>query len=138
MATEYLADTSVLHRVGRYSEVASRIAELRRTRRLWTCDIVTLELGYSARNRREWLAIESVQQGLEQAEQSAAVTARAIEVQGLMAAAGTHRVKINDLLIAASAEVSGVTVLHYDADFDRIAQATGQPTEWIADRGSIS
>jgi hypothetical protein len=28
-------------------------------------------------------------------------------------------------------------VVHYDADFDRIAAVTGQPTEWIAQPGSI-
>ncbi len=29
------------------------------------------------------------------------------------------------------------TVLHYDADHDRIAAITGQPTEWVAPRGSL-
>ncbi len=28
-------------------------------------------------------------------------------------------------------------VLHYDADFDVIAEITGQPTRWIAPRGSL-
>ena len=42
-----------------------------------------------------------------------------------------------DLLIAAAAESQGLTVLHYDADFDRIAAVTGQPCEWIAAAGSI-
>jgi predicted nucleic acid-binding protein len=41
-----------------------------------------------------------------------------------------------DLTIAATAEQHGATVLHYDADFDRIAAVTGQPAEWVADRGS--
>ncbi len=37
----------------------------------------------------------------------------------------------------ASAELAGATVLHYDADYDRIAAITGQPTEWVAPRGSL-
>ena len=37
---------------------------------------------------------------------------------------------VRDLLIAAAAESAGVPVLHCDADFDRIAAITGQPTRW--------
>ena len=44
---------------------------------------------------------------------------------------------VRDLVIAATAEAHGATVLHYDADYDRIAKVTGQPTEWIAERGSL-
>ena len=51
---------------------------------------------------------------------------------------GQHRaVSIPDLLIAATAEIEGLTVLHYDADFDLIADITGQPCEWIVERGTI-
>ena len=45
--------------------------------------------------------------------------------------------KIADLVIAAAAEAAGATVLHYDADFDRVAKLTGQPVKWIAPRGSL-
>jgi len=31
----------------------------------------------------------------------------------------------------ATAEAAGLPVLHYDEDFERIAEVTGQPTEWI-------
>ena len=48
-----------------------------------------------------------------------------------------RRVKRADLLIAAAAESAGVPVLHYDADFEVIAEITGQPTRWIAPRGSL-
>jgi predicted nucleic acid-binding protein len=41
------------------------------------------------------------------------------------------------LIIAAAAELHGATVLHYDADYDRIAAITGQPTEWVAAKGSL-
>ena len=44
---------------------------------------------------------------------------------------------IQDLMIAAAAEAHGLTVLHYDADFDRIAKVTRQPTEWVVPRGSV-
>jgi predicted nucleic acid-binding protein len=46
-------------------------------------------------------------------------------------------VKHPDLLIAAAAEAAGVAVVHYDEDYDRIADVTGQETRWIAPRGSL-
>jgi predicted nucleic acid-binding protein len=36
---------------------------------------------------------------------------------------------IPDLLIAATAELSGRTVLHLDKDFELIADVTGQPVQ---------
>lgn len=52
--------------------------------------------------------------------------------------AGMHRkVGHQDLLIAAAAESAGITLLHYDADFDLIAEVTGQPTRWLAPKGSL-
>jgi predicted nucleic acid-binding protein len=41
------------------------------------------------------------------------------------------------VLIAAAAEAAGVTVLHYDEDYDRIAEITGQPVRWLAPKGSL-
>jgi hypothetical protein len=40
-------------------------------------------------------------------------------------------------VIAATAELNGATVLHYDADYDLIAEITGQPVEWVAEKGSL-
>jgi len=62
---------------------------------------------------------------------------RAIEIQGELAKTGRHRVPIPDLLIAAAAEAAGLTVLHYDSDYDLIASVTGQPVEWVVPRGSV-
>jgi hypothetical protein len=41
------------------------------------------------------------------------------------------------LLQAALAERYGVTLLHYDADFELVAAATGQSAEWVVPRGSV-
>lgn len=49
-----------------------------------------------------------------------------------------HRRSIPDLLIAAAAEEERLTVLHYDKDFDLIAQVTGQQCQWVVTRGSIN
>jgi predicted nucleic acid-binding protein len=49
-----------------------------------------------------------------------------------------HRsVKIPDLVIAAVAQQHRATVLHYDSDYDAIADVTGQPTRWIVERGTL-
>lgn len=40
-------------------------------------------------------------------------------------------------LVAATAELSGLSLLHYDHDFEAIARMTQQPTSWPATRGSI-
>jgi predicted nucleic acid-binding protein len=55
---------------------------------------------------------------------------RAVAVQMLLADRGQHRAPaIPDLLVAATAELAGLTVLALDKDFDLIAQITGQPVE---------
>jgi hypothetical protein len=64
---------------------------------------------------------------------------RAVAVQDELAALSRPRAaKIADLLIAAAAEAAGLVVLHYDHDFDVIAQITGQPVEWIVPAGTVS
>jgi predicted nucleic acid-binding protein len=45
--------------------------------------------------------------------------------------------KIPDLLVAAAAEADGLTVLHYDQDFDLIAKVTGQRCAWVVPAGTI-
>jgi len=64
---------------------------------------------------------------------------RALEVQSLLAHLRPlhHRLPVTDLVIAAVAELHRATVWHYDADYDRIAEVTGQPVEWVAPRGSL-
>ena len=62
---------------------------------------------------------------------------RAMEVQGQLAQRGQHRLPIPDLIIATCAEDHGLTILHYDAEFERIADVTGQTQEWIVPRGSV-
>lgn len=58
---------------------------------------------------------------------------RALEVQSTLAERGQHRApSIPDLLIAATAELADLTVLHLDKEFELIAELTGQPVERLA------
>jgi hypothetical protein len=63
---------------------------------------------------------------------------RALAVHRELALRSQHRhFRLPDLVIAATAELSGATVLHYDAAYDRIRAVTDQPTEWVAPRGEL-
>jgi predicted nucleic acid-binding protein len=62
-----------------------------------------------------------------------AIEDRSVEVLTLLADRGQHRApSVPDLIIAASAELAGLTVLHLDKDFDVIAEVTGQPVERLS------
>ena len=62
-----------------------------------------------------------------------AMEGRAVEVQLVLAERGQHRAaSIPGVLVAATAELGQLTILHLDKDFELIAQVTGQPVERIA------
>ena len=96
--------------------------------------ITRLELGYSARSGeagRQQFAMPPL--SLMPVEHlTPAIEDRALEVQLLLADRGQHRApSIPDLLIAATAEKAGLTVLAADKDFTLIAAITGQPIETL-------
>lgn len=93
--------------------------------------VTRLELGYSARSADQMRAdVTGVLSRMPVEHLAPAVEDRAVEVQLLLADRGQHRApSIPDLLIAAAAELGGLTVLHVDKDFDLIAGLTGQPVE---------
>lgn len=133
----YLADKSALARA-HHPAVASRLGPLFVGGDVATCGIVDLELLFSARGSSDYLAILADRRSLPRVEVGEAGIERSIEIQAALARKGQHRgVTIPDLLIAAAAEAAGLTVLHYDSDFDRIAEFTGQPAEWIVPQGSV-
>lgn len=137
MTTLYLADTSAFT-VGRRSDAA--VTALRRLAAddvLATFVTVDLELGYSARGPREHRRVADLRRQLVQLEYVDEIAHRARAVQASMAARSQHRAAgIVDLLTAAAAEHHQAVLLHYDADFDHVAEFTGQRTEWVVAKGS--
>ena len=132
----YLVDTSVLGRA-RQQVVGDRLEELALSGGLWTCRLVDLEVAYASRSR-DVPDVREARRAMAEAPITQAVMERALQVAGMMAEAGFHRgAKPVDLVIAAAAEAAGLTVLHYDDDYDRIAAVTVQPTEWIAPVGTL-
>ena len=136
MALTHLVDTSVLTRL-RHESVRAVVEPLASLGSLARAGITDLEVGYSARGVKEWdQAIESLD-AFELIETSADHVRRARQVQRLLASKHQRGRKVPDLLIAAAAEASDLAVLHYDADFDRIAAVTGQRVEWVVPAGSV-
>ena len=133
----YLIDKSALARV-KHPSVQARLAPVIAAGEAATCAIIELEILYSTRNRDEH-ARTRVRRELayRNVELTGAIFERAIEVQGLLATRGQHRLPIPDLIIAAAAEAARMTVLHYDADFDTIAAVTRQEMEWVAPKGLL-
>lgn len=136
MAPTHLVDTSVLTRL---ANPAIRAAVEPRANRqeLARAGITDLEVGYSARSTREWDRLAEDLEAFELVETTADHVRRARRVQRLLAARHQRGRKVPDLLVAAAAEAENMTVLHYDADFDRIAAVTGQACEWVVARGSV-
>jgi len=129
--TDWIIDTSALARLSRSTDAevwADRINQ----GLVRICTVTRLEVGYSARSgpdlrsaaRRPPLASMPTEY------QTPLTEDRAVEVQMLLSDRGRHRApSVPDLLVAAVAELSGLTVLHLDKDFDLIAEVTGQSTE---------
>lgn len=135
----FLVDKSALARHQTRPQVRQVLDPLLLSREVATCGVVDLEVLYSADSRRTYRATSAYQRGLPRASFDEGCMQRALEVQAALAERSQHRaVSLPDLLVAACAERHGLTVLHYDADFDRISKVTGQPTRWIVPRGSVS
>lgn len=129
--TTWLIDKSALVRLGRSPDArewASRIE-----RGLVRISTVTrLEVGFSARSAEDLRAgharpplasmpVEYLTPTIED---------RAVEVQLTLAEQGQHRAaSVPDLLVAATADLAQLTVLHLDKDFELIAEVTGQALE---------
>lgn len=103
--------------------------------------ILEFEVRYSARNAREHTELTEELQALRPLELSQAVVEAALDAQAELAghAAGFHRLPHQDYLVAAIAAAHGLGVLHYDADFDRIAEHSSLVFDsvWIASAGTL-
>lgn len=130
----YLLDKSAFERRRGCDQAAARINRHLAAGELAVCEVITLEILYSARSANEYGKIRAAMNGFEWLAVSNEALQRALEVQALLAQRGQHRRPIPDLVIAATAEAHAATLLHYDKDFDLIAAVTGQPAEWVGPR----
>ena len=132
----YLADTSVFARLHKPA-VSARVAPLIAQGCVAVCAPVMFELGFSARGRVDHHALMNRLAAFESLPVTDGDHRRALELQQLLAEQGQHRaLSLVDALVAAVAETRGLTVLHYDADFELVAELTGQAHEWVVARGA--
>jgi predicted nucleic acid-binding protein len=108
---------------------------------LWTCPPTLLEMRYSARDSSGFALTAKRLDGLPHASLNTESAAAAVMAQAELAATAgiSHRVKPVDLLIASIAATRDLGVLHYDHDYDTIAQYTSLSFDsiWVAPRGDI-
>lgn len=137
--TRFAIDTSALARL-RHQAVSEVLEPLITAGMVVTMAALDFEGLFSARSleeyrqARQWRADR-----FEYVPTSDQDWVRALGLQGSLADQGRLRqVGMADLLIAAVAERHSLTLLHYDADFDTIAEITGQDARWVVPRGSVA
>jgi predicted nucleic acid-binding protein len=134
----YLADTTVYVLQGRHAAVRRRLEALLAEGRLAGCQMSALEYLNNAPDPQGYEIVWDALHGHRWMDVTSEAMDRALDVHRELARASQHRhFRLPDLIIAATAELNGATVLHYDADYDRIAAVTGQATEWVAAKGSL-
>jgi predicted nucleic acid-binding protein len=132
MSSEFLIDTSALVRLMRPGAESYGWDQAVAAGLIAVCPITELEFFYSARSAKDreetvgylraafsWVPVHD------------GAYARAWEVQDELTARGQHRAAGPvDLVVAATAELFGLTLLHHDRDFATIAGVTGQYLRW--------
>ncbi|BEL09385.1 hypothetical protein Q0Z83_075760 [Actinoplanes sichuanensis] len=136
---EYLIDTSALIRLLRSPDVLEHWDATVTEGLIATCDITEIELLYTVRShadlRRQRKLLRRMFSWVvmpDSAFKRALRLQEALSVKGALRSAGAV-----DLLTAVTAERHRLTLLHYDRDFVRVAEVTGQPVRWIAEPGTI-
>ncbi len=133
-----LVDTSAWARAG-HPAVRERWTEALRAGRLRLAPPIRLEILLSARGGAEFDALAEALSALRPTQLTGAVVNAAEDTMRLLAqrSHGAHRLPIVDYLLAATAEELGAAVLHYDHDYDTLAEVMELESVWLAPPGSI-
>jgi predicted nucleic acid-binding protein len=107
--------------------------------RLWACAVLQLEAGFSATDAASHADLADRLRRLPHADIGETTLQRAVDLQAQLVLRGHHRLPPADLIVVATAEEHGLTVLHYDKDFDLVEQLTdcAAEMEWLVPRGTI-
>ncbi|WP_019887686.1 PIN domain nuclease [Streptomyces purpureus] len=136
-AALYLIDTSALARFMRGDAEQYGWDQAAAAGLIATCPITELEFFYSARSAADrTLGIEDMRLLFGWVSVDDRAYDRAWQVQEALTKQGKHRsAGAVDLVVAATAELQGLTLLHCDHDFECIAAVTGQPLQWYGPEG---
>lgn len=134
----YLVDKSALARWSHVA-VAQVLDELLDLGLLFSCDVLDMEVLYSARSVKEYRLVQADRRFAYQyvtttitAQQQARSWQESLSVRGLHRGPG-----VIDILLAATAEEHNLIMLHYNADFDVIAAVSQLQTRWVVPRGTL-
>jgi predicted nucleic acid-binding protein len=133
-----LFDTSALILAAREPRAGRILADALAADEVALSEPVLLEYLNGARNAAEYGRIETALRAARLVETTPADWQRALAVHRELAGSGPghqRSVRLPDLIIAAAAEREGLPIVHYDADYDRIAAITGQASRWVVPRG---
>lgn len=144
MSPLFLVDNSVIQRLAK-QPVRDAWVRLRERGEIGTCLPTLLEAGYSARSASDHRRLMELEQNAKVVlSPEAEIADIAVRIQSALFAAGAGRsVGVSDLQIAATAihhssPARPVVVVHYDADFDRVAAVEPRfRSEWIVPRGTV-
>ncbi|MHB1809853.1 MAG: PIN domain-containing protein [Solirubrobacteraceae bacterium] len=133
-----LIDTSAWARAG-HPAVRERWTEAQRADRLRLAPAVRLEMLLSARGGAEFDAIAEMLSAIRAAPLTASIVHAAEDGMRQLAqrSHGAHRLPVVDYLLAATAEEVGAAVLHYDHDYDTLAEVMEFDSVWLAPAGSM-
>ena len=120
-------------------ERAETVADWIEQRYLGTCLPFILEAGYSAQSAADHRQIMSDVADLPTVTITADVERMAAQAQRELAEIGHHRLAPIDVMIAACAHKAEAGVLHYDGDYDILAEKTSLvfESEWLVPPGSL-
>ncbi|QKW21124.1 PIN domain nuclease [Kitasatospora sp. NA04385] len=132
----FLLDKSAMARWGKPT-VRPVLDDLSQRALLAVSAAVEMEVLHSARSAAEADRLSRLLRGFDYLPCTDEVWDRAKDIQRRALFRGNHRaLSMADMLIAATAERHGATVLHYDGDYDMIAAITGQSTRWVVPAGT--
>jgi predicted nucleic acid-binding protein len=130
---KFLIDTSALARLMRSGGFSLGWDQAVASGLVAVCPITELEFFCSARSAADRASgIQDMHDSFGWVPVHDRAFARAWEVQEELTEKGQHRsAGPVDLVLAATAELFDLTLLHHDHDFDVISAITGQPTRWF-------
>ncbi|MFF3643093.1 PIN domain nuclease [Streptomyces sp. NPDC002564] len=131
-ASQFLIDTSALARFMRGDADQYGWDEAAAAGLIATCPVTEMEFFYSARSVEDRArGIEDMRMLFGWVPVDDRAYTRAWQVQEVLTKRGQHRsAGVVDLVVAATAELQGLTLLHRDRDFDCVAAVTGQALQW--------
>jgi hypothetical protein len=140
--SRYLVDNSVLQRLPRSPEVQTAVNALLDAEHEFCCSSLTLdEFGFSARSAADHAeASRRLHTSFLYLPASPETDQIVLDIRSALWRAGKGRAAgVIDVAIAATAVCFNAVVLHYDNDFDHIADVYPPlNAQWLVPRGSIT